>query len=103
MILLYIWLFSQEIKEDNFMFLHLGENVVIPLNEVIAIFDINSTANMDTRHFLKIAEEEGFIYRITENSPKSFVLTERDKKSIIYLSPISSLTLSKRSGFCDEL
>lgn len=85
------------------MFLHLGENVVVPLKEVIAIFDINSTTSIDTRHFLKIAEEEGFIKRITEDEPKSFILTERNKKSIIYLSPISSVTLVKRSGFVDEL
>ncbi|MBZ4662511.1 MAG: hypothetical protein JG776_193 [Caloramator sp.] len=85
------------------MFLHLGENVVIPLSEVIAIFDINSTFNSDTRNFLKIAEEEGFVKRITDDPPKSFVLTERNKKSIIYLSPISSLTLVKRTGFLNEL
>ncbi|EYE88635.1 hypothetical protein Q428_06655 [Fervidicella metallireducens AeB] len=85
------------------MFLHLGENVVIPLKEVIAIFDINSTTSIDTRQFLKTAEEEGFIKRITKDEPKSFVVTEREKKSIIYLSPISSVTLSKRSGFVDEL
>lgn len=85
------------------MFLHLGENVVIPLSEVIAIFDINSTFNSDTRNFLKIAEEEGFVTRITDDPPRSFVLTERNKKSIIYLSPISSLTLVKRTGFLNEL
>lgn len=85
------------------MFLHLGENVVIPMREVIAIFDINSTTSMDTKHFLKTAEEEGFIVRITNDEPKSFILTERNKKSIIYLSPISSITLAKRSNFIDEL
>jgi hypothetical protein len=85
------------------MFLHLGENVVIPMREVIAIFDINSTTSMDTKHFLKTAEEEGFIMRITKDEPKSFILTERNKKSIIYLSPISSITLAKRSSFVDEL
>lgn len=85
------------------MFLHLGENVVIPISEVIAIFDMTSTSNMDTRHFLKIAGEEGFVRKISNDNPKSFVLTERDKKSIIYLSPISSVTLQKRSGFVDEL
>lgn len=85
------------------MFLHLGENVVIPLKEVIAIFDIESSSNVDTNRFLKIAEEDGFIKRITKDTPKSFVLTERKKKSIIYLSPISSVTLVKRSGFIDEL
>lgn len=85
------------------MFLHLGENVVIPLSEVIAIFDINSTTNSDTKLFLNTAEEEGFIQKISSEDPKSFVLTERNKKSIIYLSPISSVTLTKRSGFIDEL
>lgn len=85
------------------MFLHLGGNVVIPLKEVISIFDINSTSNIDTRHFLKIAEEEGFIKNISKESPKSFIVTERDKKSIIYLSPISSITLAKRCSFVEEL
>lgn len=85
------------------MFLHLGENLVIPIKEVIAIFDIESSSNVDTNRFLKIAEEDGFIKRITKDTPKSFVLTERNKKSIIYLSPISSVTLVKRSGFIDEL
>lgn len=85
------------------MFLHLGENVVIPLSEVIAILDINSTSSMDTRSFLKIAEEEGFVTKITDDPPKSFILTERNKKSIIYLSPISSVTLVKRTNFLNEL
>lgn len=85
------------------MFLHLGENVVIPLKEVIAIFDIDSLESHDSKHFLKIAEEEGFVKRVNKDRPKSFVLTERNKKSIIYLSPISSVTLVKRSGFVDEL
>lgn len=85
------------------MFLHLGENVVIPISEVIAILDMNSTTNIDTRHFLKIAEEEGFVKKISKDEPKSFILTERNEKSIIYLSPISSITLAKRSGFVDEL
>lgn len=85
------------------MFVHLGENVVIPLNEIIAIFDISSTINMDTRQFLRISEEEGFVTRIVDDEPKSFVLTERNKKSIIYLSPISSVTLCKRTGFVDDL
>lgn len=85
------------------MFLHLGENVVIPLKEVIAIFDIDSLESPDSKQFLKVAEEEGFIRRVNKDNPKSFVLTERNKKSIIYLSPISSVTLVKRSEFVDDL
>jgi hypothetical protein len=86
------------------MFIHIGEDVVVPMKDVIAIIDIES-ANLssDTRQFLKIAEEEGFVKRVTNEEPKSFILTEVDKKSVIYFSPISSLTLCKRSGFIDNL
>ncbi len=86
------------------MFLHIGGDVVIPLKNVIAIFDIESTTiSKDTKEFLKIAEEEGFIESISYDLPKSFIITETDKKSKIYLSPISSVTLQKRSGFVNEI
>lgn len=82
------------------MFLHIGGDVVIPLASVIAILDIDTTTiSKDTKDFLKVAEEEGFIQSISEDLPKSFVITETDKKSKIYLSPISSITLQKRSRY----
>lgn len=51
----------------------------------------------DTIQFLRLAEEDGFVERITKEKPKSFVIAEVDKKSKIYLSPISSATLTKRT------
>ena len=78
------------------MFLHLGENVVVPIKDVIGIFDLQSTKySSDTNQFLRMAEEDGFVERITKENPKSFVIAEVDKKSKIYLSPISSTTLTK--------
>lgn len=86
------------------MFLHIGGDVVIPIRNVIAILDIESTTiSKDTKEFLKIAEEEGFIESISHDLPKSFIITETDKKSKIYLSPISSVTLQKRSGYLNEI
>lgn len=80
------------------MFLHLGENVVVPIKDVIGIFDIETTMySADTSQFLRMSEEDGFVERITNEPPKSFVIAEVDKKSKIFLSPISSSTLSKRS------
>ena len=80
------------------MFLHLGENVVVPIKDVIGIFDLQSTKySSDTNQFLRLAEEDGFVERITKENPKSFVIAEVDKKSKIYLSPISSTTLTKRT------
>jgi hypothetical protein len=86
------------------MFIHIGENIVIPEESIIAIMDVGSVKQSnDTKQFLKIADEEGFIKRVTDDEPKSFILAEINKKSVIYLSPISSLTLCKRSGFVGTL
>lgn len=86
------------------MFVHLGGDIVIPLGDVIAIIDIESSSHSQTtKEFLDTAMEEGFIKKISEDEPKSFILTERDHKTIIYLSPISSVTLFKRADYIDQL
>lgn len=96
------------------MFLHLGKDLVIPIKEIIAIIDAKSALESeDTRNFLQIAREEEFIYNVSEEKIKSYVITEKiekDKKSIskirksvIYGSNISSTTLLKRAGFIDNI
>jgi extracellular matrix regulatory protein B len=81
------------------MFLHLGENVVVPIKDIIGIFDVETTMySSDTIQFLRLAEEDGFVERITKEKPKSFVIAEVNKKSKVYLSPISSVTLGKRTN-----
>ena len=81
------------------MFLHLGENVVVPIKDVIGIFDLETTMySSDTSSFLRLAEEDGFVEKISKDKPKSFVIAEVNKMSKIYLSPISSSTLTKRTN-----
>ena len=80
------------------MFLHLGENIVVPLKDIIGIFDMEASIySSDTIQFLRMAEEDGFVQKISQEKPKSFVIAEVNKKSKVYLSPISSATLTKRS------
>lgn len=86
------------------MFIHLGGDIVISLKDVISIMDIESSnLSNTTKEFLSIAEDEGLIQKISEDEPKSFILTEKNKRTIIYLSPISSVTLYKRAGFIDNI
>ncbi|WP_026476752.1 extracellular matrix regulator RemB [Alkaliphilus transvaalensis] len=96
------------------MFLHLGGEVVVPLKEVIAIFDMQSTTkSKHSQYFLQICKEEGFVEEILQEEARSFVITERleksskngkkTRKTIIYYSPISALTLQKRAGFIDDI
>ena len=81
------------------MFLHLGENVVVPIKDIIGIFDLQTTMySSDTSAFLRMAEEDVFVERISKEKPKSFVIAEVNKMSKIYLSPISSSTLTKRTN-----
>lgn len=88
------------------MYLHLGGDVVVNLKDVIAIMDLDvTTVSKITREFLTVAEEEGFVINVSEEDlPKSYILTERDNESRLYISPISSATLLKRAnGFMDEI
>ena len=63
------------------MFLHIGADMVIPAKNIIGIFDIdNTTISKDTREFLKIAEEEGFVKNVSRDLPKSFILQKLIKK-----------------------
>ncbi len=81
------------------MFLHLGSDVVVNLSDVIAILDLDVTSTSKiTREFLAVAEDEGFVVNVSEDDlPKSFVITEIDKKSRVFVSPISTSTLLKRA------
>ena len=80
------------------MFLHLGSDVTVCTDDIIAIFDIETTTvSKITREFLAVSTEEEFIVNVSEEDlPRSFVLTEVKGMSRIYISPISSVTLNKR-------
>ena len=57
------------------MYLHLGQNVVVPTKDVIGIFDLdNTTGSHITRAFLKNAEKAGQIVNISDDLPKSFIV-----------------------------
>lgn len=77
------------------MFIHLGGDVVVSKEEVIAIVSTQLMKKTETnREFMELAENDGFITPITERTnAKSVIITTKK----IYLSPISSVTLKKRS------
>ncbi len=75
------------------MFLHIGEEHMIPVRDIVLIADYESTTHSEiTGEFFNISEEEGFIIDYSSGNPRSFVLTGET----IYLSMISSKTLGKR-------
>ncbi|MGI6603745.1 MAG: extracellular matrix regulator RemB [bacterium] len=76
------------------MFLHIGNDVMVPTKDIILIVDLRSAREgIATREFIEISEDEGLLNKVGDTEPKSLVLTT-DRG---YLSPISSLTLASRS------
>ena len=81
------------------MYLHLGQNVVVPTRDIVGIFDLdNSTHSRITRDFLKNAELSRKVISVSEELPKSFALVTDGGDSFVYVSQLSSATLLKRSA-----
>ncbi len=81
------------------MFLHLGQDTIITTDEIVGIFDLDtSTVMKSTRDFLTMMQKSKNVINVGYELPKSFVLTynEKTKEKKIYISPISSVTLLKR-------
>lgn len=79
------------------MILHIGEEKVVFIKDIIAVMDIEkTTTSNNTREFLKSCEEKRMVVTIGSDIPKSFIVTMRNGKQTVYLSPISSATLNKR-------
>lgn len=82
------------------MYLHLGQDVVVPKDSIVGIFDLdNATSSHITREFLNRAEKAGEIVNIADDIPKSFVVCRdwETNKTTIYLSQLASATLLRRS------
>lgn len=76
------------------MFLHLGDDTVVALEEIISINDYRSFHSNINKAFLTQMRQQSKVVDVSENTPKSFIVTKRG----VYLSAISSLTLKKRAG-----
>lgn len=87
------------------MYIHLGNNVMLPTSKIIGIFDLeNTSVSKRTRDFLSRAEKNGRVITISYDLPRSFVLSGKTREDTkIYISQLSSSTLQKRTGYIDSL
>ena len=79
------------------MYLHLGQETVVPNSAVIGVFNLDVTSQSPrTRAFLARAQREGQVEEVSGGLPASFVVCKREGETKVYLSQISSVTLGKR-------
>ncbi len=76
------------------MYVHLGGDVVVPIQEIVGIFDARLLLdNEDNRRFMDTARRHGRIRsEVPPGDQKAVVVTVTG----VYTSAISSLTLQKR-------
>lgn len=75
------------------MFLHLGSDISVNVNEIIGIFDIEKvTVQSYMNEYLSYCQKNGKIYYVSLDMPKSIIVCS----DTVYISNVSCLTLKKR-------
>lgn len=79
------------------MYLSIGSDFAVRQKSIIGIFDLdNSSYSKHTRSFLSRAEQQGEVISVSQDLPKSFVLTEEFGLNRVYLTQFNSVALEKR-------
>ncbi len=80
------------------MYVHLGSGTVVREQSIIGIFDLDyCSVGKRTREFLFKAQKAAQVVNVTGDLPKSFVLCEENGAAALYISGISTATLTKRA------
>ena len=79
------------------MYLSIGNDMAVRESSLIGIFDLdNTTTSRRTRDFLAYAQKNGAVVSLSEELPKSFILTDSPVETV-YLSPLSPASLKRRA------
>lgn len=79
------------------MYLHLGQDTIVPFSSIVGIFDLEITSqSKTTRDFLTGEEKAKHVINVSEELPRSFVVCREKQQTRVYISQISSATLKRR-------
>ena len=76
------------------MYIHLGNNYVIPFSDILMILRINSPVPKHMKEIIDIAKTEKKLFNVSEKGKEKSMIICKER---IFLSPISSTTLLKRA------
>lgn len=63
------------------MYLHLGQDTVIKINEIVGIFDLEtSTISKITRDYLAEAQKQGRVVNVSMEMPEVFCVVQGKKR-----------------------
>lgn len=90
------------------MYLHIGQDYMVPVRSIVSIFDMDTATNArSTRELIARLEREGRVISVFDDLPKSAVLCVSELGELLYLTQSSAAALQRRaetglSGFGKE-
>lgn len=82
--------------------MHLGQDTVIETESIVAMFDIDAcTLSKKTRDYLTTAQKSGQVINVSFELPRSFIVCRKNGKDRVYISQLSTKTLSRRISHAD--
>ncbi len=81
------------------MYLHIGQNEILPEKRIIGIFDLDHCSyDRRAQEYLNRAERDGVVIDVSGELPKSFVVCDHPyHPQVVYLSQLNSSTLKNRA------
>ena len=80
------------------MYINIGGDMAVRDRSLIGIFDLDgATLSKKTVEYLRSAEQEGGLISVTEDVPKSFLVTEEYGMERVYFTQLSAATIEKRT------
>ncbi|MFI3312343.1 MAG: DUF370 domain-containing protein [Eubacteriales bacterium] len=79
------------------MYIPIGSDMSIRDRSIIGIFDLENTSiSKHTRKFLKQSQDNGEVITVTDELPKSFILSAEYGMNKVYLTQFHTKSLEKR-------
>lgn len=79
------------------MYIHIGGDTAIRDKNIVCIMDIeNASTSKLTKEFLRSAGRD--VLNVSDEMPRSFIITKSRDTAKTFISPVSSSTLYKRAN-----
>lgn len=81
------------------MYIPIGSDMAVRDQSIVGIFDLdNCSCSKKTRQFLQTAEKNGEVITVTDDLPKTFILTSEYGMNRVYLVQFNSTVIEHRKN-----
>ena len=79
------------------MYINIGGDMAVRDRSIIGIFDLDGCSmSKKTMEYLRDAEKNGALINVTQDIPKTFLVTEEYGMEKVYFTQLSAATMDKR-------